>query len=105
MKKVTSVLLITAMISTTVFAVPLSTAGSWDLQSQEVFSAELSSGLLPDSDDLFADIQSVQLTDAEAEAVEGEGLFGILIGVALLGAGIGAGTAIIGINLMSPMLP
>jgi hypothetical protein len=78
MKKVTAMLMITAVFSTTVFAAPLSTVGSWDLRSQEVFSTELSSGSLPDSDDLFSGITSVQLTDAEAEAVEGEGLFGTI---------------------------
>jgi hypothetical protein len=82
MKKVLAVLLIMAVCSTAVFAVPLSIVSSRDPLSREVFSAELSSASLNDVDDLFADIHAAALTDIEAEAVEGEGwLSGLLSAV------------------------
>jgi hypothetical protein len=87
MKKVVSVLVIMAVFSTAVFAAPLSVAGSLDTLSREPSRTELASKTegFSEFDDLFADVQATQLTNADAAAVEGEGLFGTLIG-AIAGA-------------------
>jgi hypothetical protein len=105
MKKVVSVLMIMAVFSTVAFAAPLSVADSLDTLSREITRTELTTASLSEANDLFADVQAVSLTVEEAEAVEGEGICGILIGVVLLGAGIGAGAALIGINLLATVLP
>jgi hypothetical protein len=78
MKKVIAVLMIMAVFSTSVFAAPLSVAGSMYNSSKEVSRFDLSSktDALNDFDDLFADVQASALTAEEAKAVEGEGLFG-----------------------------
>lgn len=83
MKKVISVLVIMAVFSTTVFAAPLSVAGSWDKQSQKVSPrSELSAtaDALNEFDDLFGDVQAVALTTEEAQTVEGEGFLSGLAG-------------------------
>jgi hypothetical protein len=87
MKKVIAVMVIMAVFSTTVFAAPLSVAGSLDKTSLEGFRSELSikTDSHNDFDDLFADVQAVALTTEEAQNVEGEGIFGI-IGAAIIGA-------------------
>jgi uncharacterized protein YcfJ len=93
MKKVIAVLVIMGVFSTTLFAAPLSVAGSWDTSSQEVSRTELSAkaDALNEFDDLFADVQAVALTPEEATAVEGDGFFGAIFGAAV-GAFIGAST-------------
>jgi hypothetical protein len=82
MKKVISVLVIMAVFSTAVFAAPLSIAGSLDISSREVSRTELASKTegFSEFDDLFADVQAVALTTEEAQAVEGEGFWGAVIG-------------------------
>jgi hypothetical protein len=93
MKKVISVLVIMAVFSTTLFAAPLSIAGSLDKPSQDESRSELSARVdsLNEFDDLFAGVNAVPLTTEEAQAVEGEGLFGAIFGAAV-GAFIGAVT-------------
>jgi hypothetical protein len=82
MKKVISVLVIMAVFSSAVFAAPLSVAGSLDTSSREVsYSAgSLGPEMFNDSNDLFADVEAVALTDTEAAEVEGEGWLGALVG-------------------------
>jgi hypothetical protein len=73
MKKVIVVMVIMAMFSTTVFAAPLSAAGSLDKTSLEGFRSD------NDFDDLFADVNAVALTIEEVQNVEGEGFWGGLL--------------------------
>jgi hypothetical protein len=56
MKKVIAVLVIMGVFSTTLFATPLSVAGSLDTPSQEEFRTELASTSFNSADDLFADV-------------------------------------------------
>ncbi|MHB9293982.1 hypothetical protein Holit_03104 [Hollandina sp. SP2] len=97
MKKVISVLVIMAVFSTTLFAAPLSVAGSWDKPSQEVSRTELSAkaDMLNEFDDLFVEVNAVALTTEEAQAVEGEGFIsGFITGVMQWGTG----AAVMGTN-------
>jgi hypothetical protein len=80
MKKVISVLLTMAVFSTTVFAAPLSVAGSSDKFSGDFALIEQSSAAL--GGDLFADVQAAQLTDAETAKVQGEGFWFVVIAIA-----------------------
>jgi outer membrane lipoprotein SlyB len=73
MKKVIALMVIMAMFSTTVFATPLSVAGSSDALSGEISLSSQSDA------DLFADVQAAALTPEEVQAVEGEGWFNALI--------------------------
>jgi hypothetical protein len=82
MKKVVALLMVLAVFSATVFAAPVSIAGSLDASSREVLSAGLSVKTdNPDGfDDLFADVRATPLTDIEASETEGEGFWGGLLG-------------------------
>jgi hypothetical protein len=48
----------------------------------------------------FADVDATQLSDTEAEAVEGEGPLLLILGAILAGATLGAGFAVLGISLI-----
>jgi hypothetical protein len=74
MKKVFFVLVILAAFSASIFAAPLSLAGSLDTSSREIASESFSG-----FEDLFGDVHAVALTDTEAEAIEGEGWLSGLI--------------------------
>jgi molybdenum cofactor biosynthesis enzyme len=65
MKKITSVIVLLVLISTSVFAFPV-TNESKILQNEE--------------SDLFATVQATALTGQEMEAVEGAGVFGLITG-------------------------
>ncbi|MDR0556634.1 MAG: hypothetical protein LBG43_02000 [Treponema sp.] len=74
MKKVIALIVIMAIFSTTAFAAPLSVAGSSDALSAET-------SLSSQSDvDLFADVHVAALTPEQAQAVEGAGPFGAILG-------------------------
>ena len=72
MKKVVSLLVALALFATTAFAAPVSVAASLPEPVQTVASSA-------DLDALFADVNAVALTEEEAQAVEGEGIFGAII--------------------------
>lgn len=76
MKKVIALLIILAVLSTTLFAAPVSVAGSWNKSSSEFTRIDQSFGA---PDDLFADVNAVALTPEEALAVEGEGWLSCLV--------------------------
>lgn len=110
MKKIIAVFVALAVGSTALFANPVSKSASQDKQSvsAEVKTEGLSSfkqdyslqtvkaeaaGTLnqrsfDEADDLFADVKAAQLTQNEAQAVEGEGPFGAFFG-GIAGAIIG----------------
>jgi hypothetical protein len=74
MKRVVAVLVVFALFTGTVFAAPLSPAGSID-------TVETPRVEVPDfaGNDLFADVRATALATEEAQAVEGEGWFNALI--------------------------
>jgi hypothetical protein len=84
MKKVIALLTMMAVFSTAVFAAPLSVAGSLGTTSSEFSLAGQTSADPNGFDDLFADVQAVQLTAAEAAEVEGEGFWVIVAIIATL---------------------
>jgi hypothetical protein len=67
MKKVIAVMVIMALFSTTVFAAPLSVAGSLEQTSLEGFRSG------NDFEDLFADVNAVALILEEAQNVREKG--------------------------------
>jgi hypothetical protein len=75
MKKIVSLLVALALCATTAFAAPLSVAASF---VEPVTAQTVSAGA---NADLFADVAAVPLTDSEAQAVEGEGVFGAIFTV------------------------
>jgi hypothetical protein len=83
MKKVVAVLVVLALFTGTVFAAPLSPAGSIDTVETDRVEAPGFAG-----NDLFADVRATALTTEEAQAVEGEGVAGA-IGGAIVGSGFG----------------
>jgi outer membrane murein-binding lipoprotein Lpp len=74
MKKIIALTVALTFFATTTFAAPVSAAASLPEPAQTV-SADLNADL----DALFADVNAAALTDEEAQAVEGEGLFGALL--------------------------
>jgi len=76
MKKVTSVVVLLVLISTSVFAAPVTAVV--ENKQKEVVSEV----------DLFDTVQATELTGQEMKAVEGEGLFGAFVGAAV-GAAVG----------------
>ena len=93
MKKIIALFVAMAFFSTTVFAAPLSLAGSLGTQPNEfALAGQLSVGGHDGFGDLFADVDAVALTQEEAQAVEGEGS----IGVAILSTALGAAGGFLG---------
>jgi hypothetical protein len=78
-----------AVFSTTLFAAPLSAAGSLQGFSREISLAEQSSAATGEFDDLFAGVQAAVLTSEEAEAVEGEGFWGSIFGAVAAAVTVG----------------
>jgi hypothetical protein len=74
-----------AVFSTTVFAAPLSLAGSLDTTSSEFSLAGQTSAPYDGLDALFADVNAVALTDEEAAAIEGDGAIFAAIGAIFTG--------------------
>jgi len=90
MKKIISVMVLFTFIATTsVFAVPVTNTVSLATTGENNLE-----------EDLFSSVQATPLSGLEM--VEVEGAWGILaiVGICLLGAGIGAGFALIGISLI-----
>ena len=73
MKKIVSLLVVLALFASTAFAAPVSVAASLPEPTQTVTPSA-------DLDALFADVNAVPLTDIEAQAVEGDGPVGAVIG-------------------------
>ncbi|MDR1325525.1 MAG: hypothetical protein LBK00_05765 [Treponema sp.] len=104
MKKITALLVALSLFATTAFAAPLSVAASLSTPAQTV-----TSGAGADLDALFTDVAAVPLTNAEAQAVEGEGIglaiagfaAGYVLGVAQWGV-VTAVTALTGGNIGTP---
>jgi hypothetical protein len=68
-----------AVFSTAVFAAPLSVAGSLDTASSEFSLAGQTSADPNGFDDLFADVNAAALTQKEAAAVEGDGIYSYFV--------------------------
>ena len=103
LKKFFAVLTVLAVFSTTVFALPSSAAVSLNNQNNQGQGKAEASEALADFDafqdgDLFADVKATQLTDEEAQAVEGEGFWGALIGGIVCGGAALTGIVILNIN-------
>jgi hypothetical protein len=92
MKKIVSVLVILTVFSATVFAAPGSLSVPLDNSrpagSKTFAIGALSAGVVPQVDDLFADVGAVQLTDTEAQTVEGDGPIAVFAG-AIVGTVLG----------------
>jgi hypothetical protein len=75
MKKVVALLMILVM-STTLFAAPVSAVGSLEAQSREITRAGQSTqtDTLNDADNLFANVQAVALTTARQVKLREKGL-------------------------------
>jgi hypothetical protein len=77
MKKIAFVLMILTVFSASVFAAPGSLSASLDnyrpVDGKTYAIGVLNAGGVSHADDLFADVGAVQLTDTDAQAVEGEG--------------------------------
>ena len=86
MKKITALLVALALSASTAFAAPISIAASLPEPAQTVASSA-------DLDALFADVNAAALTEEEATAVEGEGLFGNIF--ACITAAVTTATAIV----------
>jgi hypothetical protein len=106
MKKLLSLFVLIGIVGTTVFAAPISVPS--DLASQNfaieqvipsdyadnnVF-AESNESFTADDAYLFASVDASQLTDVEAESVQGAGNFGWIVWACLAGAGLGAAAAL-----------
>ena len=101
MKRIIAFLIALSMFSISVFAAPASMAASLgNPVPLEVKSEAAASFTLNTDDDLFADVNATQLTDEEAQAVEGEGFWGALIG-GIIG-GVSSALVLIGTIIENP---
>jgi hypothetical protein len=89
MKKLIALLVILAVFSTAVFAAPAAAGVAFGEASASTIVS-----LTADTDDLFATVDAVALTDGESATVEGEGPVGGVVGAVLGGIGGAIGGAI-----------
>jgi hypothetical protein len=92
MKKFITVLAVLLVSATTLFAAPAGLVSSLDNFGPADGKSSIAAGAFGADagslkGDLFADVGALQLTDTEAQAVEGDGPFGLAVGGLLGGIG------------------